>query len=261
MAAGLLAGRVAVVTGGARGIGLAVARRYALQGASVVVADLDEAAADAAAASLSGSGEALGLPVDVTDLASVEALAARTVEVFGGVDCVVANAGILVLRPVLDLEPAQWRRVLEVNLTGAFLTCKVFGRLLVDQRRGGRIVLTSSLFGVRGGAENGAYSASKFGMLGLMESLAAELAPANVLVNAVCPGQVRTAMMDLMVTEQAARTGTAPGTVEQHLTARIPLGRMAEVDEVADIFVYLASDLSRYVTGQALVVDGGWQVG
>ncbi len=263
MSEGLLDGRVVVVTGGARGIGLAVARRCAQDGASVAVADLDEGAAEAAAAQVqaAGPGRALAVGIDVTDLASVEAAAARVTAELGGVDCVVANAGILVLRPVLDLEPQQWRRVLEVNLTGAFLTCKVFGRILVDQGRGGRIVLTSSLFGVRGGVENGAYSASKFGMLGLMESLAAELAPAGVLVNAVCPGQVRTEMMDRLLAERAELTGAPPSAVEREMTARIPLGRMAHVEEVADTFVYLASDLSRYVTGQALVVDGGWQVG
>lgn len=255
----LLAGRVAVVTGAARGIGLAVARRYADEGAHVVLADVDADAAARAAASVGQAASAVA--VDVTDPASVEAAADTVTARHGRVDVVVANAGVLVLAPVLELEPDRWRRVLDVNLTGAFLTCRAFGRRLVDQGEGGRIILTSSLFGVRGGAGNGAYSASKFGMVGLMECLAAELGPAGILVNAVCPGQVRTEMLGGLLAQRAAEQGVTAADVERAMTARVPVGRMGEVDEVADAFVYLASDLSRYVTGQALVVDGGWRVG
>lgn len=250
----LLAGSSAVITGGASGIGLAVARAFHSHGARVVLADVDGARAAAAADEL-GDGRARAVAVDVTDAASVGA-AADTIDV----DIVVANAGILLLRTALDTEPDAWRRVLDVNLTGAFLTCQAFGRRLVERSRGGRIILTSSLFGVRGGAENAAYAASKFGMVGLAQCLAAELAPHAITVNAVAPGQVDTPMLDQLFADRAARTGTTPEAVRDRLLGHIPLGRLARPSEIADAFVFLASDLSTYVTGQTLVVDGGWQV-
>jgi NAD(P)-dependent dehydrogenase (short-subunit alcohol dehydrogenase family) len=255
---GLLAGKVAVVTGGARGIGLAVARRYAAEGATVVVADVDEAAAADAAAGLPGTAH--GLRVDVTDEESVAALGAATVERAGRLDVVVANAGILVQSPALDTPLDAWRRALEVNLTGTFVTCRTLGRHLVEQGEGGRVILSSSLFGLRGGRDNAAYSATKFGMIGLAQCLAAEWSGHGVLVNAVCPGQVDTPMMRELFTTRAGLRGTSPAEEEARMLAGIPIGRLASADEIADVYVFLASDLSRYVTGQALAVDGGYQV-
>ena len=255
---GLLAGRVAVVTGGARGIGLAVARRYAGEGAVVVVADLDGDAAAAAAAEL--PGPAHGLRVDVTDEASVRTLGEEVVRRAGRLDVVVANAGILLQAAALETTADRWRRTLEVNLTGTFLTCRELGRRLVEQGEGGRVVLSSSLFGLRGGRDNAAYSATKFGMIGLAQCLAAEWAPHGVLVNAVCPGQVDTAMMGELFATRSALRGTTPAQERDRLLAGIPLGRLASPEEVADVYVFLASDLGRYVTGQAISVDGGWQV-
>lgn len=251
----LLSGRSAVITGAAGGIGLAVARAFHGHGARVVLADVDGPRAAAAAEEL-GDGRAHAVAIDVTDAASVEAAAAAL-----DVDVVVANAGILLLRDALDTEPDEWRRVLDVNLTGAFLTCRAFGRRLVERGRGGRIVLTSSLFGVRGGAQNAAYAASKFGMVGLAQCLAAELAPHAITVNAVAPGQVDTPMLHQLFADRAAQSGTSPEDVRARLVGRIPLRRLADTREIADVFVFLASDLSAYVTGQTLVVDGGWQVG
>jgi NAD(P)-dependent dehydrogenase (short-subunit alcohol dehydrogenase family) len=167
----------------------------------------------------------------------------------------------LVLRHVIDLELQDWRRVLDVNLTGTFLTTKVFARRMIDQGEGGRLILTSSLFGLRGGVENGAYSASKFGVIGLAQSLAAELAPHGILVNAVCPGQIDTEMMQQLFRDRAALTGKTEEEIARTLVSRIPMGRLGNLPELADTYVYLASELSRYVTGQSLVVDGGWQVG
>ena len=257
----LLTGRVAVVTGGARGIGRTVAERYLAAGASVAVADVS-GAAEAASELAEVYGERVtGSEVDVLDDAAVQRLEGQVLADFGGVDVVVANAGILLLKPALETSLQEWRRVLDVNLTGAFLTCQVFGRRLVEQGRGGRIVLTSSLFGLRGGRQNASYSASKFGMIGLMQCLAAELAPHGVTVNAVCPGQVDTPMMNQLFADRAALTGTTASEVEQAMLARIPLGRLGPPEQIADTYVYLASDLSAYVTGQSLVVDGGWQVG
>ncbi len=257
----LLDGRVALVTGGARGIGYEVGARLAAHGAAVALADV--AGAAEAAATLPG---AVGVTADVTDAGAVAAGFDAAERALGPVDVVVANAGVLVLARALDLDPAQWRRVLEVNLTGTFLTCAEGARRLLARARsgrgsGGRIVVSSSLFGLRGGVENTAYSASKFGVVGVTQCLAAELGPHGITVNAVCPGQVDTPMMRHLLTERARLTGTTEAEVERRLLARIPSGRLASPAEVADTYVWLASDLAAYVTGQSILVDGGWQVG
>jgi NAD(P)-dependent dehydrogenase (short-subunit alcohol dehydrogenase family) len=259
--AALLDGRVAVVTGAARGIGRTVAERYLSCGAQVVVADVAGAEVTADELAVDHPGRVVGLPVDVTDEDSVRALREQAVAALGGIDVVVANAGVLLLQPVLEMPLAQWQRVLDVNLTGTFLTCRELGRQLVEQGRGGRIIVSSSLFGTRGGRGNGAYSASKFGMVGLVQSLAAELAPHGITANAVCPGQVDTPMLQQLFVDRAASSGRSPEDVRQDLLDTIPLGRLAPPEEIADVYVYLASSLSSYVTAQSLVVDGGCQVG
>ncbi len=253
---GLLDGRSAFVTGGAQGIGLAIAQAFAAHGARVTIADVSDAALQEAA-----SHGLRTVHLDVTDPDATERVAAETAEAQGAVDLVVPNAGILVLKPALGLDVAEWRRVLEVNLTGAFVTATTFARHMVRCAGGGQIILTSSLFGLRGGVENAAYSASKFGLIGLMQCLAAELAPHGIRVNAVCPGQIGTPMLDALFTERAAVQQTDAAALRAAFEARIPLRRLGTAAEVADTFVYLASDLSRYVTGQSIVVDGGWQVG
>ena len=257
----LLDGRVAVITGAGRGIGRTIAERYLACGARVAVADVAGAEDTAAELARAHPDRVVGVPADVTDEDSVRALREAVVSAFGGVDVVVANAGVLLLRPVLDMGLAEWQRVIDINLTGTFLTCRELGAQLVEQGRGGRIIASSSLFGVRGGRGNGAYSASKFGMIGLVQSLAAELAPYAITVNAVCPGQVDTPMLQQLFVDRASSSGRSPQEVRQGLLDTIPLGRLAPPAEIADVYVYLASSLSSYVTAQSLVVDGGCQVG
>jgi NAD(P)-dependent dehydrogenase (short-subunit alcohol dehydrogenase family) len=252
----LLDGRVALITGGARGIGFEVGARLAARGAAVALADV--ASAVEAAAGIPG---AVGVPMDVTDAAAVAAGFDAAEAALGPVDVVVANAGVLVLARAVDLRPEQFRRVLDVNLTGTFLTCAEGGRRMVARGGGGRVIVSSSLFGLRGGVENTAYSASKFGQVGVVQCLAAELGAHGITVNAVCPGQVDTAMMRDLLGARARLTGTPVEEVERALLSRIPSGRMASPAEVADTYVWLASDLASYVTGQSITVDGGWQVG
>jgi NAD(P)-dependent dehydrogenase (short-subunit alcohol dehydrogenase family) len=257
----LLSGKVAFISGGARGIGLAVAERFVDEGGRVVLGDVLVEDAEHEAIRLGGEDRAVAIQVDVTEEAAVARAVDDTVRAFGRVDCVVANAGILVLRHAIDLSLDEWKRVVDTNLTGAFLTCRAFAKRLLDQGEGGRIILTSSLFGLRGGVENSAYSAAKFGMIGLMESLAAELAPRGITVNAVCPGQIETEMMRKLLRERSLLTGRTENDVRATLESRIATGRLGTMQEVADVYVFLASDLSSYVTGQSIVVDGGWQVG
>ena len=257
-ATALLEGRVGIVTGGGRGIGAAVARRFAEHGAAVVLADIDAGAALSTAASIAETTGSLVEPMelDVSDEHSVEAAFDSMLSRHGRLDCAVANAGVLHIERVVNLDIADWRRVIDVNLTGAFLTVRAAARRMSR----GSIVVTSSLFGLRGGAGNGAYSASKFGVVGLAQSLAAEMAPARVRVNCVCPGQIATPMLDDVVTG-LARTGSGNPTLSaDEFASQIPLGRLGAPEDVADACLFLASDLSSYVTGQSLVVDGGWQV-
>ncbi len=260
---GLLAGRVAVVTGAARGIGRAIAGRMAEQGAAVAVMDVDAAAVRDAADEIAGATGARTWAgaVDVTDAAALTRAADAVEGELGVVDVIVPNAGILVLKPALDLTASELESVWRVNLLGAFLTATEFARRLVDRGRPGQVVFTSSLFGTRGGAGNAAYSASKFAVIGLAQSMAADLAAASIRVNSVCPGQIDSAMMDQLFDDRAAQDGGTAAAERARFVSDIPLGRLGDAAEVADTYVYLASDLSRYVTGQHLVVDGGWSVG
>ena len=252
MMADLLKGRTALVTGAARGIGYAIAQAMARHGARVVIADLDAETTTAAAGTIAGARAEV---LDVTDERATEMVLDRLQAEGWTPDVVVPNAGILLLAPATDIAPHDFRKVVEVNLTGAFVTASSAARRMDD---GGCIVFTSSLFGIRGGSGNAAYAASKFGMVGLMESMAADLALRGVRVNAVAPGQIQTEMIEKLV---ATRLEQGLPDPRARLISRIPMGRMGTPDEVAGTYVYLASPLAGYVTGQTLVVDGGWQVG
>ena len=256
---GLLEGKVAFITGAAQGIGLAVARAFIAQGAHVMLADIAAEAVSDAAAELGDCAHSFAF--DVTDETSTERAGQATLDAFGRLDIVVPNAGVLLLRHGVDTAVEDFRRVVDVNLTGAFITAKVLARRLIDRDEGGRIILTSSLFGLRGGRENAAYSASKFGVIGVMQCLAAELAEHGILVNCVCPGQMDTDMIRQLFRDRAVLTGASEEEVRGKLESRIPIGRLGPLDELAGTYVYLASDLCGYVTGQSIVVDGGWQVG
>ena len=245
----LLEGRTALITGGARGIGRVIARAMHAHGARVVCADIGDPADAGVAEGWRDEG------LDVTDEAATEALFDRLGREGWTPDVVVPNAGILHLAPILEMPAERFEAVLRVNLTGAFLTAKAGA---CRMSKGGRVIFTSSLFGIRGGAQNAAYSAAKFGMTGLMQSMAADLAPSGIAVNAVAPGQIRTEMMAELVRSRIAMGAEDP---EARLRARIPLGRLGRPEELAGTYVWLASDLAGYVIGQTIVVDGGWQVG
>ena len=258
-----LEGRVAIITGGAGAIGYAIAHRLSLDGARVAVADLNQMACQQTADEIAAQtgGVLMGVALDVTDRQSVEE-AANAIEASLGVcDAIVPNAGILHLESSLTMDDAAWARVLEVNLTGAFITATTFARRLVYKSAPGTIVFSSSLFGLRGGATNAAYSASKFGIIGLSQSMAADLASASIRVNAVCPGQIDTGMLRDLFRSRAEESGRSVDDERTQFEARIPLGSLGTVDQVANAYSYFSSDASAYVTGQHLIVDGGWQVG
>ena len=252
-----------LITGGARGIGRGIAQACLDAGASVAIIDIDKMSVEKTMKELKTVGGQLliGEEVDVANEKNVESVFEKVNREIGGLDGVVINAGILHLQYVEKLELADWNRVLSINLTGAFLCARESVRLLRGKNLDSSIVFTSSLFGLRGGRENGAYSASKFGVIGLAQSLAAEVAADGIRVNSVCPGQIETEMMTKLVSDRVALTAKSPEEVIADLVSHIPSKKMGSIAEVADAFVYLLSNKSRYITGQSLVVDGGWQVG
>jgi NAD(P)-dependent dehydrogenase (short-subunit alcohol dehydrogenase family) len=249
-----LEGRVAVVTGGAVGIGRAVADRLAEAGASVVIGDLDEATAMAAATELAGPGRTLiGAGLDVADAASIVALADRAVAELGRLDIWVNNAGIYPMCPILELDDVGWDRVLDVNLRGTFVGAREAARRMAAHG-GGVIVNLDSTAGFRaGGAGAGAYVASKHAVRGLTKSLAVELGPLGVRVLAVAPTLVETPGIQALATSGGAAVGDMLG----QLAARLPLGRTGVPDDVARVVLFCASDLSMFMTGSTLLVDAG----
>jgi NAD(P)-dependent dehydrogenase (short-subunit alcohol dehydrogenase family) len=255
--ADLLAGRRALVTGAARGIGLATARRFCEEGAAVALSDASAADVTVAADALAAEGwVAVAVPFDVTDERAVSAGFAEARERLGGLDVHVANAGRFHVSRFVDTELADFRAILDVNLVGAFLCLREAGRLFREQRRG-VILATASQAGLHGYRGQAAYGASKFGLVGLVEVLAKELAPHGVRVAAVNPGFIDTAMGDQVVAGIVQRTGATEPAAREAVIDTIPLGRPGTPEEVADAFVFLASDLARYVSGAKLVVDGG----
>jgi NAD(P)-dependent dehydrogenase (short-subunit alcohol dehydrogenase family) len=243
-------GRVAVVTGGASGIGEAVARELGDRGASVVVGDLADAS-DVVAAIEDGPGEALAVETDVSDPDDVAALVETAVEEFGGLDCAVNNAGIGGTDdPTGDLAVEDWQRVIDVNLTGVFLCTRAeLGAMLGDQ--GGAIVNVASILGKVGFGTAPAYTAAKHGTLGLTKTAAQEYATEGVRVNAVCPGFIETPMIE--------EAGMSEGSeMREQVEALHPVGRLGTPQEVADAVAWLCSEEASFVTGAAYDVDGGY---
>jgi len=244
-----LAGKVAIVTGAASGIGRASAERFAAEGAAVVVSDVADGEAVAAGIRARG-GRATFVRCDVAEEPQVAALVAAAVREFGKLDVMFNNAGVGLAVPFEQLDPAAWDRVQRINLRGVYLGCRHALPHLRATR--GTILNTASQSGLEGQAMNEAYCAAKAGVVMLTRALAREVAPAGVRVNAICPGGVDTPLLRGYV--QAFRG--SPDAVES-VAAGIPLRRMATPDEIANVALFLVSDEASFVTGVALPVDGG----
>jgi NAD(P)-dependent dehydrogenase (short-subunit alcohol dehydrogenase family) len=253
-----LEGRRALVTGGASGIGLAIATALAAQGVRVGVADIDVTAAQSAAGSL-GSG-AVAVQMDVSERASVERGFAKVLDRLGGCEICIANAGVSTMRPALDLTDRDWDYNFAVNARGVFLTNQIAARHFVAQGAG-CIVNTASLAAKVGAPLLAHYSASKFAVLGWTQALARELAPRGIRVNAVCPGFVRTSMQEREVAWEAHLRGITPEEVIADYIRQTPLGRLEEPEDVAGLVVFLCSDGARFMTGQGINVTGGVYMG
>lgn len=246
MAGPRLAGKVAVVTGSTRGIGRAIAERFAAEGARVVVNSRSAGSAEAAALEI--GGEAVGVDADVGSAAGAQRVVDGALDAFGGVDVMVCNAGIPMPRDSLEISEDDWRRTLDVDLSGVFFCAQRAARVMV-KRGAGAIVTISSLQAFAPLARRVAYAAAKGGVVAMTRSLAAEWAP-YVRVNCVAPGYVATSMVQELV---------AQGRVDpEAVNRRTPFGRMAEPAEVASAVLFLASDEASFITGETIMVDGGW---
>jgi sorbitol-6-phosphate 2-dehydrogenase len=267
---GQLPNKVAIVTGGAQGLGQAISQRLAREGCTVLIADVNEAGVNATASAI---GQETGRPVrgvkvDVTQESEVKALFDRAVSEFGRVDVVVANAAILIAEPIAEADAEKWRAVMNVNLFGYFLITKHACRVMKGQGSGS-IVNINSKSGKKGSSANSAYAASKFGGIGHTQSVALEMAPFNVRCNAICPGNLLDSPLwthpEKGLFVQYLRAGKVPGAqniedVRQYYIKQVPMKRGCSYDDVCNAVVFLASDQASYITGIALSVTGGQEM-
>ncbi|MDI9485315.1 MAG: sorbitol-6-phosphate dehydrogenase [Bacillota bacterium] len=255
---GKLDGQVAIVTGAAQGLGAALAQRLAKEGCKVVVADMNLEKAQEVAAALP---DAMAVHVDVSKEEMVNRLVDQTVEKYGRLDLFVANAGIVRSGPIETFEYDTWRQVIDVNLIGYFLCARAAARVMIKQNSGS-IIQINSKSGKLGSYRNSAYAASKFGGIGLTQSLALELADYGIRVNAICPGNLLDSPLwqDSLFEEYARNQGITVEEVRAKYLGKVPLGRSCAYEDVANVMVFLASSDASYMTGQAINVTGGQEM-
>lgn len=257
-----LKGRRALITGGARGLGLAAAQRFAEAGAAILIGDKNESGAKDAAAQIAAAYgvPSIGVALDVADAKSVAAFADEGVRRLGGIDIWVNNAGIYPGRPLLETDDEFWDRVQDVNLRGTFLGCREAAKRMTTSQAPGRVIVNvASVAGTRGRTGLTHYSAAKSGVIGLTRGAAVELAPHGIRVLCVIPALAETPGSREM--REAARKGDASGNalkeMERRIMAAFPMGRIGEADEVARVILFCASDLAAFMTGSNVFVDGG----
>jgi meso-butanediol dehydrogenase/(S,S)-butanediol dehydrogenase/diacetyl reductase len=247
-----------IVTGAAHGIGAGIAEVLAREGAHVAITDIDEGAAHAAAQSIVDSGgESIGLAHDVADATSCADVVEKARAAFGRIDVLVNNAGISQRKPFREIDENDWDRMLDINVKGVYLMVQAVLDQMIE-RRSGRIINTASLIGKAGALPLFThYVASKFAVVGLTQALAAELAPHNVLVNAVCPGVVRTPLWEPLLASNAKEQGISVQEAWKQAVATIPLGRPQEPEDIGYAVAFLASERGRNITGESINVNGG----
>jgi 3-hydroxybutyrate dehydrogenase len=251
--------KVAIVTGAASGIGKEIARTYIAEGAKVVIADLNRAGAEAAAAELGGPSRALGLAVDVTNEAQVDAAAERTVAAFGRIDVLVSNAGVQIIAPIDQFEFVKWKSLLAIHLDGAFLTTRAALRQMYKQGGGGSIIYMGSVHSKEASVLKAPYVTAKHGLIGLAKVVAKEGAAHGVRANVICPGFVRTPLVDKQIPEQAKELGISQDDVIKKVMLKDTVdGEFTTTADVAQAALFFASFESNALTGQSLVVSHGW---
>ncbi len=250
-----LKNKVAIITGARRGMGKSHAIKLAGAGAKVVVSDISEEDCQKVVEEIKkNGGEAVAVKCDVTKKEEVDGLVKKTIEKFGKVDILVNNAGICQFKPFLELTEEEWSRTIDINLKGYFLCAQAAAREMVKQKSGVIVNIASVASGQvgMGMATLAHYCASKGGIIALTESLAVELTPLGIRVNAIAPGMIETPMIDPVKSD--------PEMMEAML-AKIPMGRVGKPEEVSSLVLFLASDASSYITGSTVVIDGGWLAG
>ncbi len=253
----LLAGKRAVVTGAGRGIGRSIALALAQAGADVAVTARTSSEIEQLVAEIQACGSrSLAVSCDVTDSEQVKHMATTSIEGLGGIDILINNAGNAGSHKFSNHPDELWHGMLSINLTSVYYVTKAFVPSLIDQRYG-RIINIASIASRVGGSYIAAYTAAKHGVLGLTRALAVELMPYNITVNAICPGYVNTPMTDGNVSNIAARTGMSESKAREALQNTSPQKRLIEPDEVAATAIFLAQDINRGITGQAINIDGG----
>lgn len=256
-----IAGKTAIVTGGAMGIGFGVVERFAGAGANVLIADLDLEQAEGKAASVAGPGQVAAIAVDVAAPGAGRRLVDECVSKFGAVDILVNNAGIYPMTPMLDMSRESWQRVIDINLTGLAFISKAVANKMVEQGTGGKIINVASIDALHPSMVGlAAYDSSKGGVLMFTRSFALEMGPHGVTVNAIAPGGINTEgtaapLLGSGMSEAEMKAMT------DHFIAGIPLRRMGEPDDIAKVALFLASPASDYMTGELIVVDGGALLG
>ena len=254
--------KVCIVTGAASGIGKEIAITYARAGAKVVIADLNKAAAQATADELNGHGcTAMAVGADVTDEAQVNAAVAEVVAAWGGVDVLVSNAGIQIVHPLEDFPFAEWKKMLAIHLDGAFLTTKAVLPHMYKAGRGGSIIYMGSVHSKEASQLKAPYVAAKHGLIGLAKVIAKEGAKHQVRANVICPGFVRTPLVDKQIPEQARQFGISEDEVIKKIMLKDTVdGEFTTLQDVAEVALLFASFPSNALTGQSLIVSHGWSM-
>jgi 3-hydroxybutyrate dehydrogenase len=251
--------KVAIVTGAASGIGKQIAKTFVREGARVVIADLNQKAADATATELGGAGKALGVVMDVTNEQQVEAGVARAVQQFGRVDVLVSNAGIQIVNPLEQFPYADWKKLLAIHLDGAFLTTRAVLPHMYKQGTGGSIIYMGSVHSKEASVLKAPYVTAKHGLIGLAKVVAKEGAKHKVRANVICPGFVRTPLVDKQIPEQAKELGISEAEVIKNVMLKETVdGEFTTVEDVAETALFFASFETNALTGQSLVVSHGW---
>ncbi len=253
-----LTGKGAIVTGGAKGIGQAIAFRLAEAGTGVMIADIDMDAAGKTVEQIKEKGgKAQAIRAEASSAADAGKAVQSTIDTFGSLDILVNNAGIFPFSPVLETTVELWNQVIDINLKGVFLYSQAAGQAMAQAGNGGRIINLASIDALKPTGMLAHYNASKGGVLMLTKALAKELAPMKVLVNAVAPGSIATPGVENIKSNMAESMGTTPEQIDESYLQRMPVGRMGEPDDIAKVVLFLASGAADYVTGEMIVVDGG----